>query len=99
MAGITVPTQAAVELPRYRCHKEVEALKIKQIEIREPQDPMHSDQEVWIIPADEDQEAFKVEWEFVNRFKPEAGMYWVKSAEGHEGALPAELFDKEFSRL
>ena len=94
------PNDQSGELPRYQCHKIVWALKIKQIELREPLDDNEAGQEVWIVPGDEGYKPFRVEWSWFNKHKPEAGWYWVKYAQdGYESASPPEAFEEGYTRV
>lgn len=87
------------ELPLYQSHKQVSAIKIKSIEIRPPREEGGHEQEVWIVPADEGQEAFSVDWVYVNRFKPYAPGYYTKDKSGVERFSHPDDFEAEYDRV
>lgn len=87
-------TETAVALPRYRCHKEVEALKIRNITVQDTDNGT-----VAILTPEGDYPAFEVSWEFINKHKPEAGMYYVRYTDGYESASPSAAFEGGYSRI
>lgn len=73
------PTETPVEsraFPRYRCHKEVCALKIANIEVQSPSWAQGSNVAV-ITPEDKRYQPFAVTWNYINDKKPEIGGYWI----------------------
>jgi len=95
---MTPAKPAKRELPRYRCHKEVWALKIAKIELIPPgMTETHS--KVLISPEDEDYAPFEVSWTYYNKHKPEVGTYWVKYADGYESVSPSDAFEEGYTRI
>lgn len=79
------------EMPRYRCHKEVWALKIKSVETR--------DDGVYIVPDDEGYAAFRVTWAFVEKHSPSAGGYYVQYGDGYASFSPGKAFEDGYTRI
>ncbi len=79
--------------PKYRCHKEVHALKIKLIVISED-----TGQGV-ITPEDERYSAFVVSSEYVAKHKPQCGGYYVVYEDGYKSWSPAEAFESGYSLI
>jgi len=90
------------EMPRYKCHKEVWALKI---------DAIHLDVDVakvenretnggaFIYPADEGFAPFQVDEAYVRKHKPEAGGYYVVCKDGYKSYSPAQAFEEGYTRM
>lgn len=86
------------EMPRYKSHKQVWALKIA--EIIEPAEPNNeTDGSRIIIPADEGYGAFRVDREYVSKHKPQVGGYFVQYADGYKSWSPAQPFEEGYSRV
>jgi hypothetical protein len=82
------------ELPKYKCHKEVRALKIAVISQLPSGDLV-------ITPAEEGYEAFKVESRFVPIHapgRPQVGWYFVLYEDGYKSFSPAEAFENGYTR-
>lgn len=80
-------------LPRYKCHKIVEAIKIRDIIILN-HDHNRLVPENWNTFDD-----VKVSKEWYSKYKPEAGGYYVRYEDGYESYSPAEAFEKGYKRL
>lgn len=89
-------TDAAAEMPRYRCHKEVWALKIA--EVQDPTAPAdcESDGSRIIVPVDKRYAPFLVGHDYVRKHKPEAGGYYVVYDDGYASYSPAKAFEKGY---
>lgn len=84
------------EMPRYKCHKEVWALKIKEIR-RAPSGNAtvtHS-----IVPAEEGYAPFEVSMEYIERYHPAAGGYYVVYKDGYKSFSPAAAFEEGYTRV
>ena len=84
----------AVEMPRYKCHKEVWALKIKDI-LREPGQYEPS----LIVPEEEAYAPFLVPAAYVAKHNPQIGGYYVVYSDGYESFSPADAFESGYSRI
>jgi hypothetical protein len=91
MMPINQTETAQRELPRYKCHKEVHALKILKVE--GPQD----DGSYIITPADSAYESLRVPDIFVLKCKPEAGGYYVFYTDGYRSYSPAKAFEEGYT--
>lgn len=85
------------ELPRYRCHKEVWALKIKAIaqkRVDRPEDACGI-----ITPEEVGYAPFEVSADYMNRHKPQVGGYYVVYKDGYQSFSPAGAFEEGYARL
>ena len=80
----------AVEMPKYKCHKEVWALKILEV-IREDNTPKLRVGEGFLPIAVTD--------DYCAKHKPEAGGYYVVYADGYKSFSPADAFESGYARL
>lgn len=80
-------------LPRYRCHKEVRALKIKQLKYDD------SSGNYWFLPAEQGFALVELDIEFMRRHTPEAGGYYVIYADGSWSYSPAKAFEEGYTRI
>jgi hypothetical protein len=78
-------------MPRYKCHKEVWALKIVSIR--------HEGAAWFITPAEDRYAEFEVEPEFVNKHHPKPGGYYIVYKDGYKSFSPAEAFEEGYSRI
>lgn len=83
-------TGPCIELPRYRCHKEVWALRIKSIDrgsvtLLHFQDPAYA--------------PLSVSYDYDVKHSPEAGGYYVIYKDGYQSYSPAEAFEDGYTRL
>jgi hypothetical protein len=86
------------EMPRYKCHKEVHALKIKEIvtdaSIAENRE---TDGSAMITPAEEGYAPFRVDAAYLHSHKPEVGGYYVVYKDGYVSYSPAEPFEDGYT--
>ncbi len=83
-----------LQMPCYRCHKKVWALKISAIEILE-------DGAAKIAPVEKEFDVFKTEPGFGDRFKggeDDLG-YFVLYEDGYQSWSPTEAFEDGYTRL
>lgn len=107
----TVTMNTSMEMPRYRSHKEVWALKIKSVErklptVAELQEILegHPDKESRIVgavitPEDERYAAFEVDQSYVQKHDPKAGGYYVVYKDGYKSFSPAEAFEEGYTAI
>lgn len=95
--------QAMREMPKYKCHKEVFALKIKAIEY--DSDNAHlenrdTDGSAMITPEESGYAPFRVDREFVRKRLPVSGPivggYYVQYKDGYKSFSPAEAFEEGY---
>lgn len=81
----------STEMPRYRCHKEVWALKIKRVDFLEGEGRIH--------PVDTRYAPFMVDKEFMNKHEPRPGGYYVVYKDGYKSFSPAEAFESGYTLI
>ena len=80
------------ELPKYRCHKKVWALKIKEID--------HKPGGGAVIHSTEKEYApFKVTHGYMLKHNPVSGGYYVKYQDGYESFSPAKEFEDGYVKI
>lgn len=79
-------------MPKYRCHKEVWALKIKKVLPDE-----------WGVGLQFEEPGFAVKAftneELKGRPNPKAGMYMVQYEDGYTSFSPAKAFEEGYTRI
>jgi hypothetical protein len=86
-------SQERRELPRYKCNKEVCALKIKKI-IR--------DQQSFAITLSFEEEGYSdlaISEEWLIRHKPQAGGYYVVYQDGYASYSPVKAFEDGYTLI
>lgn len=98
------------ELPRYRCHKEVWALKIAEVAVNKPTieelDRLLADKAAdgdgiggFLKPENPRYGVISVSTEFMQKHKPAAGMYLVVYKDGYRSMSPADAFEEGYTRV
>ena len=88
------------EMPRYKCHKKVRALKIAAIKWNNEDDPQaETDGSAMITPADEGYAPFIADAAFMHKHKPEIGGYFVVYEDGYKPFSPAKAFEEGYARI
>ena len=72
----------------YKCHKQVKAFKISDIKLIEDS--------IYIIGSNE---IVMVREDFMQKFKPEVGGYYVLYNDGYQSYSPAEPFEEGYTEL
>ena len=81
---------AQCEMPKYKCHKEVWALKIAKIEFE-------GDNTWTITPEEPEYAPFKIDGIYFDKHKPQAGGYYVVYEDGYKSFSPAEAFEAGYT--
>lgn len=93
----------SIEMPRYKCHKEVWALKIVKIEPATGNRPSEPQEETdggsIITPENPRYEPFKVEAEYVSKHNPQVGGYYVVYEDGYKSFSPAQAFEEGYTLM
>jgi hypothetical protein len=92
----------SVEMPKYKCHKEVWALKIKEIVFDNDlakETNRETDGSATITPEEEGYTPFKVDFDYVRKHKPEVGGYYVVYKGGYKSWSPAQEFEEGYSLI
>lgn len=88
------------ELPRYRCHKEVWALKIAAV--TDPTEEGNETDGSRLLIFENERIPYapiRVNHEYVRKHKPEAGGYYVVYADGYLSFSPAKAFEDGYTRV
>lgn len=81
-----------MKMPRYKCHKEVEALQIKWIEYNEEGAAM-------LQPVDTRYGQIEVSAEYADKHNPQPGGYYVVYSDGYESFSPAKAFEDGYTLI
>lgn len=91
------------ELPKYKCHKEVRALKIAKVEASCGDRPAGENEETdggaIITPAEDGFPPFKIDDGYVRKHDPRAGGYYVVYENGYESWSPAKEFEDGYTLM
>ena len=91
------------EMPRYKCHKEVHALKIGSSDLDSTaalEEGRETDGSAMITPAGVvGYPPFKVSYSYMRQHKPQVGGYYVVYEDGYASYSPAEAFENGYTRL
>jgi hypothetical protein len=79
------------EMPRYKCHKIVHALKIKALE--------KFGSVTFMQPEEKQFANFALDKEFVDKHNPKVGGYYVVYKDGYKSFSPAEAFESGYTRI
>ena len=83
-----------MEMPRYKCHKEVWALKIKEIQ------PVNLGEDgAVIVPEENGYAPFRVTGKYMQKHKPIEGGYFVQYKGGYQSFSPADAFEGGYTRV
>jgi hypothetical protein len=89
-------------MPRYRCHKEVWALKIAAIEFdatRAAAEGRETDGSAMITPVEAGYAPFKVSAAYVKKHDPKIGGYYVIYRDGYQSWSPGAEFEDGYTRI
>ena len=101
-------TGASVEMPRYQCHKQVWALKIKEVVKHAHPDPLADDaafeasdvfQGAHLFFEDDGYAPIPVTADWYRKHKPQKGGYYVVYDDGYTSFSPASAFEAGYTRL
>jgi len=80
------------EMPRYKCHKEVWALKIAEMAIGE-------NEESSLLEVEEGYGPIEVSADYMAKHQPRIGGYYVVYKDGYKSFSPAEAFEEGYTRI
>ncbi|MCW3106446.1 MAG: hypothetical protein JWQ09_952 [Segetibacter sp.] len=84
-------------MPKYRCHKEVWALKIKSIQ--QLGEENNTERQSLLYPADEGYGPIVADHAYVTKHKPEVGGYYVVYSDGYRSFSPREAFEGGYTLI
>lgn len=89
------------EMPRYRCHKEVWALKIREVrQAPADHDRANAGGDWHLFPEDAGYGPILVGHDsYYAKHKPEAGGYYVVYADGYKSYSPAKAFEEGYKEI
>lgn len=87
------------EMPRYKCHKEVHALKVLAVNEPEIAEQDERDGSKFIVPVEPRFASIHVGHEFVRKHNPQAGGYYVVYEDGYTSFSPAKAFEDGYKRI
>ena len=90
---------AGREMPRYKCHKMVWALKIAEIVPIRGAPNQESDGSAIITPAEDGFGPFRVDYSYMSKHKPQVGGYYVVYEDGYESYSPAGAFKAGYTLI
>lgn len=90
MENETVGSVAA-EMPRYKCHKEVWALKLSGVA------PTNEDGTAWLFFENKRYSAVLAPADYMQKHSPYPGGYYVVYADGYKSYSPGEAFEAGYS--
>ena len=89
-----------MQLPKYKCHKEVRAAKITQVIVHDP--PPGAKCEGGFLFYDQGRDlagTIEVSAEYLDKHKPEIGGYYVLYEDGYESYSPAKAFEGGYTLI
>ena len=89
------------EMPKYKCHKQVWALKIKEIRLdadEANEDGRETDGSARIIPVEDGYGPVTVNHEYMRKHDPQVGGYYVVYKGGYASFSPAGAFEEGYTK-
>lgn len=89
----------SMEMPKYKCIKDVWALKIKSIVFDSDlasQETRETDGSATFTPEDDHYSPIKLSAEFVRKHKPVEGGYYVVYKDGYKSFSPESVFEEGY---
>lgn len=92
---------ASAEMPRYKCHKEVWALKIDrvQLDIEEARIENRETDGSARLFVEAPYAPIRVDHAYLQKHNPHAGGYYVVYADGYRSFSPAAAFEAGYTRI
>lgn len=93
---------ASAEMPKYRSHKTVWALKIASIifdRVVARAEGRETDGSATITPTEPGYAPFKVDHAYVHKHQPKAGGYYVVYVDGYKSWSPADAFEEGHTQI
>ncbi len=94
--GHGTPPEPTTEMPRYRCHKEVWALKIADIRVDEVDLATNG---ATITPTESGYAPFRVNAAYLEKHRPKVGGYYVVYKDGYQSFSPADAFEDGYTKI
>ena len=81
------------EMPRYKCHKEVWALKIGDLWLDDDEGS------ATMIPEDDNYGPLLLTKDYMRKHEPSIGGYYVVYKDGYTSFSPADVFEDGYTRI
>lgn len=93
-------TDTKAVLPKYRCHKEVWAVKINFVipSSKAAKDYLKQRTAV-LVPVDPKYGPIEISEEYMTKHAPEAGGYYVEYEDGYKSFSPAKAFEEGYTKI
>lgn len=92
--------EPCIELPRYKCHKEVWALKIAKVVRGDEDDPtMEIDGGAMLSFEEKGYGPIKVDFNYMRKHTPQVGGYYVVYKDGYKSFSPAQAFEEGYTKV
>ena len=87
------------DLPLYKCHKQVRAFKISQIEQGKANEPTpYHGGSYWLLSTPPNGHAVEVPVAYMNKHDPAIGGYFVAYEDGYISYSPAKAFEDGYTK-
>ena len=100
--GEKIMSDGKREMPRYRSHKIVHALKIAKIDRdaeRAGAGNRETDGSALLFPAEDGYGPIRVDHSYMRKHDPKPGGYYVVYKDGYKSFSPAEAFEEGYTRI
>jgi len=87
------------EMPKYKCSKEVWALKIKGLELFRPDGNSENDGSYRVEFEDEGYSPMCLSKEYMQKHNPKVGGYYVVYKDGYSSFSPPEAFESGYTLI
>jgi hypothetical protein len=95
-----VMSEAAVQLPRYKCHKEVWAAKIMAVDVKRGVEGFRLGARLSLDFGDGRESAYaEVDGKWLSKHSPEVGGYYVQYDDGYRSYSPAAAFESGYTLI
>lgn len=81
-----------MELPKYKCHKEVWALKIKAV-------VWNDDESGTLYFEEEGYDPIRVDYKFMKKHWPQPGMYFIVYSDNYSSVSPEKVFEEGYTLI
>lgn len=92
----------SAEMPKYKCYKEVHALKIEKVVLDSDlaaKENRETDGSATLAPSDGNFAPFKVDHEFVRKHRPQGSGYYVVYKDGYKSWSPIDAFEEGYEKM
>lgn len=92
------PSGVGREMPRYKSHKVIHALKIAEL-LSPAGENEETDGSLIMVPVDEGFAPLRLAREYVQKHKPQTGGYFVVYNDGYQSWSPEKAFEEGYTRV